>query len=79
MSYTVVIFLTSGKPWALVYDARYLSKGIDSLYFTIANIKRYTVYMPKLFQLVPPTKFPWYFFGRECYRVWFEYGKFHAE
>ena len=37
------------------------------------------IYMPKLFQLVPPAKFPWYFFGRECYRAWFEYGKFHAE
>ncbi len=28
----------------LFHDARYLSKGLNSLYLTVANIKRYTVF-----------------------------------
>ena len=43
MSYTVGKLLTSGVQWTRNYPARYLSKGIKSLYFDVANIKRYTV------------------------------------
>ena len=44
MPYTVGKLLRSGAQWTLNYPARYLSKGIKSLYFDVANIKRYTVY-----------------------------------
>ncbi len=44
MSYSVGKLLISGRHCSLNKPARYLSKTIESLYFDVANIKRYTVF-----------------------------------
>ena len=70
MSYTV------GK---LFYDARYLSKGLESLYFTGANIKRYTVLvlvpLPCTFLAIPLHR-RWHAIGthpKNLLRLWLAY------
>ncbi len=46
--------------------------------FTVAFINQSTVH-GKFVSTCLPYKVFLVFLGRECYRAWFEYGKFHAK